>query len=419
MLRLSLPTGLTGGHLGFTAEPEPPGRTTCTRTGGSLGRSPRRRYLVPSHLHAGAARPREIAMRSSRWARALGFLALASFGCSESPRSSLAAPEPLDPASPARPFGPPPDPTNPPPSGSVVAFEGRIAFASTREGASTPHVYVLEAGDTEPTRLAFGEAPAWSHDGQRIAFHTWPGGVRDAAPSEVHIVHIVEVDGSPEHFLVGDDAMYPAWSPDAKRLAFARDGDIFVVNADGSGEAALLRMETVRAALEWENPDLELSRPTWSPDGQRIAFIVGGTDGGGGWVLMVDADGSNPRSFDFNPMAGPTHGRPAWSPDGSRLAIGISGGMDPVPWLVSAASDGTDVRIYEWGRGPDWSPDGTKLVYHRSSDSANPVPTCCERIYLGDLTTGVFFEAPMVPPARNPANREYSDYDPAWSRTRE
>lgn len=154
-------------------------------------------------------------------------------------------------------------------------------------------------------------------------------------------------------------------------------------------------------------------------DGQRIAFILGGEDGGGGWVLMADADGSNPRSFDFDPMAGPTYGRPAWSPDGSRLAIGILGGMDPVPWLVSAASDGTDVRIYEWGRGPDWSPDGTKLVDHRSSDSADPVPTCCERIYLGDLTTGVFFEAPMVPPARSLASRDYSDYDPAWSRTKE
>lgn len=361
----------------------------------------------------GAGSPLDITTRPQRWIRALGLVALGlltlvAFGCSESPTGSTEAPDSVDP--------PVDDPVDDPVGAVAPAFEGPIAFASTRDGASTPHVYVFEAGDSEPTKIAFGEAPAWSPDGRHIAFTTWPGGVRDAAPSEVHIV---EVDGSNQRFLVGDDAMYPAWSADAKRLAFARDGDIFVVNADGSGEAALLRMETLRAAFEWENPGLQLSRATWSPDGQRIAFILGDEDGGGGWVLMADADGSNPRWFDFTPMAGPTHGRPAWSPDGSRLAIGISGGMDPVPWLVSAASDGTDVRIYEWGRGPDWSPDGTKLVYHRSSDSADPVPTCCERIYLGDLTTGAFFEAPMVPPARNPANREYSDYDPAWSRTRE
>lgn len=357
----------------------------------------------------GAGSPLDITTWPQRWIRALGLVALGlltlvAFGCSESPTGSNEAPDSVDP--------PVDDPVDDPVGAVAPAFEGRIAFASTRDGASTPHVYVFEAGDSEPTRIAFGEAPAWSPDGRHIAFTTWPGGVRDAAPSEVHIV---EVDGSNQRFLVGDDAMYPAWSADAKRLAFARDGDIFVVDADGSGEIHLLRKETVRTELGWV-PALELSRPAWSPDGRRIAFIGGVV--GGGLALMAGADGSNPRWLEFNGM-GPTFGRPAWSPDGSRLAIGMSGGMDPVPWLVSAASDGTDVRIYEWGRGPDWSPDGTKLVYHLSSDSANPVSTCCERIYLGDLTTGAFFEAPMVPPARNPANREYSDYDPAWSRTRE
>ena len=74
----------------------------------------------------------------------------------------------------------------------------------------------------------------------------------------------------------------PVWSPDGRRIAYLsrRDGtkEIYVVNADGSGQRRL----TPR--------DVLASTPVWSPDGRRIAFegVRDGTTG----VYAVNADGS-------------------------------------------------------------------------------------------------------------------------------
>jgi Tol biopolymer transport system component len=64
----------------------------------------------------------------------------------------------------------------------------------------------------------------------------------------------------------------PAWSPDGRQLAFGRllmttegiQGDVFVVNADGSGLRQLTRV----------GPNQVATQPCFSPDGKRVAFTV-------------------------------------------------------------------------------------------------------------------------------------------------
>ena len=79
-------------------------------------------------------------------------------------------------------------------------------------------------------------------------------------------------------------------SPDGRRLVFGSgtmQEDLFVIDTDGSN----MRQLTNDAALD--------RRPTWSPDGHRIAFDS--TRGGRYQIWVVNGDGSNVRPLTNDP----------------------------------------------------------------------------------------------------------------------
>jgi len=98
-------------------------------------------------------------------------------------------------------------------------------------------------------------------------------------------------------------AIEPAFSPDGKRLAFARLGSgIFSMSLDGTG---LRRLTSgVRDIY-----------PVWSPDGMRIAFLRPFRTQ---WRLFVmSPTGAGPRRLPQAPPAG----RPTWTPNGKSILI--------------------------------------------------------------------------------------------------
>ena len=151
------------------------------------------------------------------------------------------------------------------PDGRAILFTavppGQLPSAS---GWPYSDVYVMNADGSGQRNLthtpAAGEGdPAWSPDGQHIAFTRLAG-----PPGEVEIV-VMNADGSAKHAVTptlahpGDRGPAAVWSPDGRRIAFWDDFAIYVVNADGSG----LRRLT-RNAFE---------RPSWSPDGRKLIFV--------------------------------------------------------------------------------------------------------------------------------------------------
>ena len=121
----------------------------------------------------------------------------------------------------------------------------RIAFASARAG--NYEIYVMNADGTGQTRLtdnpAYDMSPVWSPDGTQIAFDSQ----RDIfPPKEVGIgpefeIHVMNADGSGDTRLTDNmqEDRFPAWAPE-NRIAFSRDGALFVMSPDGSDQIQLL-----------------------------------------------------------------------------------------------------------------------------------------------------------------------------------
>jgi hypothetical protein len=147
------------------------------------------------------------------------------------------------------------------------------------------------------------EAAAWSPDGSRIAWFDFAEGTIPGAGHR-NVLSFVNPDGTGLREGVanlpgGFGGPNLVWSPDGSRLAFSMPpeedgpGQIFVINADGSG----LRQITQERDNRW---------PTWSPDGSRIAFVRDGT------LATMAPDGTDVQEVQGVNPDGPI----AWNPVG-------------------------------------------------------------------------------------------------------
>ena len=137
------------------------------------------------------------------------------------------------------------------------------------------------------------------------------------------------------------------------QIAFfsARDGnsEIYVMDADGKNQRRLT-----------SHPATDFS-PSWSPDGNEIAFSSY-RNGGNIQIYVMDSDGQNPTRL----SDGVNDKRPAWSPDGQRIAIENSGwGWGAEIYVMDNNGENTTRLTNDGGskRGPSWSPDGKSIVF--------------------------------------------------------
>jgi sugar lactone lactonase YvrE len=172
------------------------------------------------------------------------------------------------------------------PDGSKMAYS-----------AGPASIYVIGADGTgvtlltDPPSPCGDEAPAWSPDGRHIAFR------RFCSEQDLGI-YSIDADGTGLSRLastrVRDSG--PSWSPDGTGIAFGNAGQIYVMDAGGTNPNRL-------------TADGENFFPVWSPDGTKIAFTS--DRDGNREIYVMNADGSGQTNVTHDPA---DDFAPAWQP---------------------------------------------------------------------------------------------------------
>jgi Tol biopolymer transport system component/DNA-binding winged helix-turn-helix (wHTH) protein len=248
-------------------------------------------------------------------------------------------------------------------------FTGQVSQIARSAAAGHPHASAADASILEPRQLpgdlvpaTLAELPrtldpsaqpptAWQRTRPLVSIGMLAAALLGIAGTLVTGAREAASTGTSERRLwqlttTGRLHAEPTWSPDGQMVAYASDRggdfDIWVQKVSGGSPVQI----TSDAARDWQ--------PSWSPDGRHIAYR---SERNGGGIFVVPAEGGSARRIaesGYNPL---------WSPDGSRILFWEGRevyliGLDGRP-PVRIAAGGPPHLIDPFSIG--WHPDGSRI----------------------------------------------------------
>lgn len=222
----------------------------------------------------------------------------------------------------------------------------RVVFVSGSQGEQ--HLYQSSIKKAQVKQLTFDthhdERPRWSPVANEVLF------ARDNA------IWLLSLDTGQSRQLIAN-GQNASWSLDGKKIVFERRFQIWTANADGGNQFR------VNGPPDRDNM-LAPRYPTFSPDGEKIAFFQS-DDTPLGDLWSISSLGGEAKRLTFTPSFA---GGPIWTPDGRSLIYSAQRGDSRTLWKVEL-DDGT-ARPLLAGSGDDVEPhissDGRQLIYTNS-----------------------------------------------------
>ena len=254
------------------------------------------------------------------------------------------------------------------PDGRSLAYASGGSIWSVPAGGGSPRRLTRSLPGEGDPRSSGDRDPQWSPDGRWILYETGRRG-HDS-------LMVVSVNGATNNFLTESsaDESSASWSPDGAHISYTErtpqyfSGKLRVIGIDRKTGQAAGDPATLYSAPTDRGGGWSIRKAQWSPDGKSLAVVL--QESGWDHIYLVSTNGGAPKPLTQGAFEDTT---PVFSPDGAHLAfVSTRNSLESSAIFIQSVSGSEAHALTHFltpgiESQPEWSADGTKLYFHRSS----------------------------------------------------